>query len=96
MTKPILIASRPNQNKTLLNRATTRKTIRINRRFRRSLDYAPASGRPMRLGLPAGHKAGETDLAQLFVQVGRGVRIRLPPAARWYGAGGEEMAPSSL
>jgi hypothetical protein len=24
------------------------------------------------------------------------VRIRLPPAARWYGAGGEEMAPSSL
>ena len=24
------------------------------------------------------------------------VRIRLPPAVRWYGAGGEEMAPSSL
>src|SRR6478609_166688 len=24
------------------------------------------------------------------------VRIHLPPAARWYGAGGEEMAPSSL
>jgi hypothetical protein len=24
------------------------------------------------------------------------VRIRLPPAARWYGAGDEEMAPSSL
>jgi hypothetical protein len=23
------------------------------------------------------------------------VRIRFPPAARWYGAGGEEMAPSS-
>jgi hypothetical protein len=30
---------------------------------------------------------------------GRGgprVRIRFPPAVRWYGAGGEEMAPSSL
>src|SRR5580704_14865384 len=26
-------------------------------------------------------KAGEPDLAQLFVQVGRGVRIRLPPPA---------------
>ena len=24
------------------------------------------------------------------------VRIHLPPAERWYGAGGEEMAPSSL
>src|SRR5258707_6184632 len=24
------------------------------------------------------------------------VRILLPPPARWYGAGGEEMAPSSL
>ena len=24
------------------------------------------------------------------------VRIHLPPAGRWYGAGGEEMAPSSL
>src|ERR1700731_2884085 len=24
------------------------------------------------------------------------VRIQLPPAERWYGAGGEEMAPSSL
>jgi hypothetical protein len=24
------------------------------------------------------------------------VRIHLPPAARWYGAGDEEMAPSSL
>ena len=33
------------------NRRTTRKRIRISRRFRRSLDYAPASGRPMRLGL---------------------------------------------
>ena len=35
---------------------TTRKRIRISRRFRRSLDYAPTSGRPMRLGLPAGHR----------------------------------------
>ncbi len=34
---------------TLLNRGTTRKRIRISRRFRRSLDYVPASGRPMRL-----------------------------------------------
>jgi hypothetical protein len=24
------------------------------------------------------------------------VRIHLPPGERWYGAGGEEMAPSSL
>jgi hypothetical protein len=24
------------------------------------------------------------------------VRIHLPPPVRWYGAGGEEMAPSSL
>jgi hypothetical protein len=40
----------------LLNRGTTRKRIRISRRFRRSLDYVPASGRPMRLGLPAGHR----------------------------------------
>ena len=24
------------------------------------------------------------------------VQIHLPPAERWYGAGGEEMAPSSL
>jgi hypothetical protein len=29
-------------------------------------------------------------------QVGPGVRIRLAPAERWYGAGDEEMAPSSL
>jgi hypothetical protein len=28
--------------------------------------------------------------------VGPRVRIRLAPAARWYGAGDEEMAPSSL
>src|ERR1700686_1833554 len=41
---------------TLLNRGTTRKRIRISRRFRRSLDYAPASGRPMRLSSPAGHR----------------------------------------
>jgi ATP-dependent DNA ligase len=27
---------------------------------------------------------------------GPGVRIPLAPAGRWYGAGGEEMAPSSL
>ena len=53
------------------NRRTTRKRIRISRRFRRSLDYAPASGRPMGLGLAGGSpKASETDLAQLFVQVG--------------------------
>src|ERR1700730_2753950 len=34
--------------------------------------------------------------SELTVDGGPRVRIRLPPAARWYGAGGEEMAPSSL
>src|SRR3984893_10250873 len=32
----------------------------------------------------------------LSSEVGPRVRIRLPPGERWYGAGGEEMAPSSL
>jgi hypothetical protein len=31
-----------------------------------------------------------------YLTAGPMVRIRFPPAGRWYGAGGEEMAPSSL
>src|SRR6202040_4292985 len=41
-------------------------------------------------------KVGETDLAQLFVQVGRGVRIRLPPAASHERTVGRAAADVSL
>src|ERR1700731_4930973 len=35
-------------------------------------------------------------IPKAYIMRGPMVRIRLPPAGRWYGAGGEEMAPSSL
>jgi hypothetical protein len=46
-------------------------------------------------GVVPGSPFGST-LTETFVRVGPRVRIRIPPAGRWYGAGGEEMAPSSL
>ena len=42
----------------------------------------------------AGPNAGSQN--GLFFYAVPMVRIHLPPAERWYGAGGEEMAPSSL
>jgi hypothetical protein len=35
------------------------------------------------------------DLSRASFREGPRVRIHLPPPVRWYGAGGEEMAPSS-
>ena len=42
------------------------------------------------------YKGGCDPALTLPCEMGPRVRIRFPPAERWYGAGGEEMAPSSL
>src|ERR1700731_538793 len=39
---------------------------------------------------------GKERAISRFVAPGPRVRIHFPPGERWYGAGGEEMAPSSL
>src|SRR6267154_5252159 len=55
-----------------------------------------ASGIGPRVSL--GKEAGRRVRAKTIVPIKGGPRVRipLPPAGRWYGAGGEEMAPSSL
>src|ERR1700730_15935625 len=55
--------------------------------------------RPTRGRLDHAVTLGERFVAHLDLPIrdrGPRVRILLPPPARWYGAGGEEMAPSSL